>query len=77
MLKKRQKTMDVEVGSVFERPHHFNVVERVEVVSIDQDETGIPHVCYAITHIRPHVSEKQGTRVLAMSAFAERYAASA
>lgn len=73
MLRKRRPQQEVTVGSIYRRDHHFNVIEQVEVVSIDHDDAGIPHVCFDVTHLRPYGNEKQGTRVLAMAAFSERY----
>jgi hypothetical protein len=71
--KKQSKLPAVTVGSVYRRMRHFNAEEQAEVVSIDVDDAGIPHVCFKMTYIRPYATEPEGMRVLALSVFQQNY----
>ena len=73
LFKRRKLNENVCAGSVFERVHSTNAVERAEVLWVGNDWAGIPHVRFEISYLRSHCRESQGMRILALASFAERY----
>lgn len=73
MFWRRQKLADVTPGSVFHRVHAANLVELAEVEWVGADHAGIPHVRYQAKYQRPGLLEPQGTRLLALASFSERF----
>jgi hypothetical protein len=72
-FRRRSAVDDVREGAVFQRLHSNNFVERAEVVWIGKDSVGIPHVRFQVSYVRPDRRDHQGTRMLALASFAERY----
>jgi len=70
---RRQCSSRVTEGSVFERIHPTNLVERAEVVWVGDDASGIQHVRFFMSYVRPDGDEPQGTRILSAQSFMERY----
>lgn len=73
MFGRRHGTSVVTEGSLFERVHGNSMVELAEVVSIGKDPFGIPHVRFSLSCVWPSRREPEGTRVLALDCFVERY----
>ncbi|HYM30778.1 MAG TPA: hypothetical protein VEU47_05730 [Candidatus Cybelea sp.] len=76
-FKRRIPVDNVREGAVFQRNHPNNLVERAKVVWIGKDSFGIPHVRFQVSYVRPDRQELEGTKVLALSSFTERYQPSA
>lgn len=65
---------DVQPGTTFQMIHDDNMVETAEVLSVRSDIHGIPHVRYHVRFRRPHRTVFDGgARMLAVTAFTERY----
>lgn len=62
-------------GALFQKEHSHNLVETARVLSVANDQFGIPHVKYEVKFERP--TERglnfEGPRVLALSVFADNY----
>ena len=69
------KIMDyVRPGTAFRRIHEDELVETAEVESVATDPYGIPHVKFKVIFSRTNrFSYEEGTRMLALRTFAERY----
>ncbi|HTI87778.1 MAG TPA: hypothetical protein VL966_14325 [Alphaproteobacteria bacterium] len=66
----------IRTGSVFRRVRADRTVETAKVIAIDNDAYGIPHVRYEVVFGRPDRAPlAEGPRILALSRFAETYAA--
>jgi hypothetical protein len=72
-FRRRSAVDDVREGAIFQRQHPHNFVERAEVVWIGKDRFGIPHVRFQLCYVRPDRQVHEGTRMLALTSFAERY----
>ncbi len=72
-FRRRHKASMVTEGSLFERVHGISMVELAEVEWIGKDPFGIPHVRFSLSYIWPSRREPEGTRVLALDCFVERY----
>ncbi len=72
-FRRRKLTENVCEGCVFERVYSTNMVEQAEVLWVGDDLDGIPHVRFKMSYLRAHCREPQGTRILALDCFAERY----
>ena len=66
---------DVREGDMFERESCGRVVERACVQRIYADRDGIPHVRYELSYRRANQIDHEGTRILALPVFVERYRA--
>lgn len=75
MLFRKRNKGDVQIaeGGVYRRVHPTNMVEVVEVVWVGEDSAGIPHVRYNMSYMRGNSQDPQGTRILALDCFIERY----
>ncbi len=75
MLFKKRHREDVQIaeGSTYRRVHPTNMVELAEVVWVGEDSAGIPHVRYNMSYLRGKSEDPQGTRILALDCFVERY----
>ncbi len=73
MFRRRQRASMVTEGSLFECAHGKSMVELAEVEWIGKDHCGIPHVHFRLSCIWPSRREPEGTRVLALDCFVERY----
>ena len=74
MFKRDKISSEVVPGSVFECRHRlFNSVEVAEVLSVDDDCSGIPHVRFQHSYRCSNREDDQGVRVLAVKAFARRF----
>ena len=63
----------VEVGGVFSRNHELNIVETAEVIALNDDHAGVPHVRFSlISCIGPRVMDC-GVKTLSVSAFLRAY----
>ena len=71
----RGKSMEyVQPGTTFRCVHKDELVETAEVQSIAADFYGIPHVKFKLIFSRSNrFSYEQGTRMLALRTFADRY----
>ena len=74
--KRRDPVEFVQPGAVYRRVRADRVVERAEVIDSYADAAGIPHVRYDVTLESPSgLCMHEGTRVLSLRAFSERFAA--
>jgi hypothetical protein len=75
MFFRRGKAIEyVRPGNIFRRVHEDNLLETAEIVSVGTDAYGIPHVRFNVTFSRPNrFSYDEGSRMLALRSFAERY----
>lgn len=71
----RSNRMDyVKAGTTFRRVHDDDLVETAEVESVAEDPYGIPHVKFKVIFSRTNrFSYEEGTRMLALRTFADRY----
>ena len=66
--------VEVPVGAQYRRVPRYGVAEFAEVVSVDKDRVGIPHVHYKVRFQRPEDDRPSvESRCLALSVFAEMY----
>ena len=73
MFGRRHEASTVTEGSLFECTHGNSMVELAEVEWIGKDSFGIPHVRFRLSCIWSSRREPEGTRVLALDCFVERY----
>ena len=75
MLFGRGKNMEyVQPGTAFRRVHDDELIETAEVESVAADPYGIPHVKFKVIFSRSNrFTYEEGTRMLALRTFAERY----
>ena len=59
--------------SLYQRVHRNNMIELAKVVEIGEDSLGICHVRFQTSYVWSSRVETQGTRLLAMDCFVERY----
>jgi len=70
----RERVDDVQPGTTFRRVHEDELVETAQVESVAADRYGIPHVKFKLIFSRANrFTYEQGTRMLALRAFTERY----
>jgi len=69
------KRMDyVQPGTTFRRVHADELIETAEVESVAADPYGIPHVKFKVIFSRANrFTYEEGTRMLALRTFADRY----
>lgn len=72
-LKRKTPPGDIREGGVYQFERDGRVVEVAKVVSLYDDRDGIPHVRYELGYQRADRVDFEGTRVLALRTFAERY----
>jgi len=72
---KTQQLKAVQTGGLFARKHSHNLTETARVLSVGDDQFGIPHVKYEVKFERPTENGRvfEGPRVLALSVFADNY----
>lgn len=65
----------VREGALFQRKHPHNLVETARVLSIANDQFGIPHVKYEVKFERAQERGRmfEGPRVLALSVFTDSF----
>ena len=65
----------VREGEFFQRKHPLNMLETARVLSVDEDQFGIPHVKYEVKfeHSQERGRKFEGPRVLALTVFADNY----
>ncbi len=75
MLFGRDNNMEyVQPGTTFRLVHDDELVETAEVESVAADPYGIPHVKFKLIFSRSNrFSYEEGTRMLALRTFADRY----
>lgn len=75
MLFGRGRRMEyVQPGTTFRRVHEDELVETAEVESVASDPYGIPHVKFKLIFSRSNrFTYEEGTRMLALRTFADRY----
>lgn len=71
----RVKPDDVRVGDMFEREAAGRIIEHACVKRVYQGGDGIPHVRYELSYRRANQVDHEGTRILALPVFVERYRA--
>jgi hypothetical protein len=70
----RSKTQDIDAGAVYRAPGNGLLVETATVLGRFDDQSGIPHVRYALrVATQTGASDGEEQRVLALGAFARRY----
>jgi len=72
----RNKQMNaVHEGGLFQRKHSHNMLETARVLSINDDQFGIPHVKYEVKFESSQERGRsfEGQRVLALAVFADNY----
>ena len=63
-----------EPGTTFRRVHPHNIVEMAEILSVSNDDVGIPHVRYSVRYQHPSRGDFDvALRMLALKSFADRY----
>lgn len=72
---KNELVNEIREGGLFERKHSHNMLETARVLSIGEDQFGIPHVKYEVKFERPQERGRafEGPRVLALTVFADNY----
>jgi hypothetical protein len=74
MFHRRHDESQVQAGSLFKYVHDgSNCAELAEVISVRDDQFGIPHVRFKLSYMIAERAEDQGTRTLAVTAFARRF----
>ena len=69
-----REPIEVPVGAQFRRMQRHRVAELAEVVSVNTDRVGIPHVHYKVRFKRPEDDRPSvENRCLALSVFTELY----
>ena len=64
----------VQPGTAFRRIHDDELIETAEVESVATDPYGIPHVKFKVIFSRSNrFSYEEGTRMLALQSFTDRY----
>jgi len=65
----------VHEGGLFQRRHSHNMLETARVLSIGEDQFGIPHVKYEVKFESSQERGRsfEGPRVLALAVFADNY----
>ena len=70
---RRRADRNVETGAVYQREYGNHFREFAEVVSLDSNLFGMPHVKFIKTYRNGDWQESGGTFVLALEAFLEAY----
>lgn len=74
MVGRRSLVDSIQPGARFCKVHPDTMVETAEVVSIEHDWKGIPHVQYHVDFMRQSRTVIDGgMRILALKSFADRY----
>ena len=70
-----RKVVEVRAGEVFRAQKAHRVVEIIEVIEPHAQISGMPHVRFRLSYMRPGDDEAilQGERTLALDAFASNY----
>ena len=64
---------DVRIGGLYECEFAGNVIEVARVVSVEDDDMGVPHVRYrSVSHRGDEVSDR-GPRLLGLETFLHKY----
>jgi len=65
----------IHKGGLFQRKHSHNMLEIARVLSIGEDQFGIPHVKYEVKFESSQERGRafEGPRVLALTVFADNY----
>jgi len=64
---------DVSVGSLYEYEYAGNVIEMARVVSVEDDDMGVPHVRYRSVSYRGSEISDRGPRLLGLEFFFNKY----
>ena len=72
---KSEQINAVQEGGLFQRKHSHNMLETARVLSIGEDQFGIPHVKYEVKFESSQERGRsfEGPRVLALTVFADNY----
>ena len=73
VFKRPKEHVVVTKDSLYQCAHRNNMIELAKVVKISDDSLGICHVRFQKSYVWSDHVETQGTRLLAMDCFAERY----
>ena len=69
-----EKRRCYEPGNTFRRVHPHNIVEMAEILSVSNDDVGIPHVRFSVRYQHPSRGDFDvAHRMLALKSFADRY----
>lgn len=64
---------DVSVGGLYEYEFAGNVIELARVVSVEDDDMGVPHVRYRSVSYRGSEISDRGPRLLGLESFLNKY----
>lgn len=71
---RNKRSDDVRPGTTFRCVHDDDLVETAQVEEVATDPYGIPHVKFRLIFSRSNrFSYEEGTRMLALSSFTDRY----
>ena len=73
----RLEVSEVRAGAVFNRFNNARILETARVVSVEDFESGIPHVRYDCCLRREDRVFENGPRILALPIFLERFGTAA
>ncbi len=73
MFKRTNLKEKISCGEIYRRNMRVNAREEAKVLSITDDEQGIPHVRFERTLVGSCFKDPQGVRVLALDAFAKDF----
>ena len=72
-LKTRRRGRDISPGAIYESSNGPAGVERVEVLSVSRDETGIAHVRFHVQIAQGDMTFVDEERILALDSFRDRF----
>tara|TARA_B100000029_G_scaffold109493_1_gene100993 strand:- start:3798 stop:4022 length:225 start_codon:yes stop_codon:yes gene_type:complete len=64
---------DVRIGGLYEYEFAGNVVEMARVISVEDDDMGIPHVRFRSVCYRGNEVADRGPRLLGLESFLNQY----
>lgn len=64
---------DVSIGGLYECEFGGNVIEMARVISVEDDDMGVPHVRYRSVTYRGNEPTDRGPRLLGVDSFLRRY----
>jgi len=73
MFRRTNLKEKIACGAVYCRNMRVNAREEARVISISDDEQGIPHVRFEKTLISSHHKDPQGVRILSLDTFAKDF----
>lgn len=64
---------DITIGGLYECEFAGNVIEMARVVSVEDDDMGVPHVRFRSVQYRGNEITDRGPRLLGLESFLKRY----